>query len=145
MPAQTIIGGLPQSARDNIKTMHDGGGTVMEIHNWLQSQGFDRVTYGMTRGWCAKNFGVRKRAGYIEPAETFEERLQQYVDAVIAAGLQIYTLNRIRLYGPIWGACTLALKQAGIIEADNQNGSRYRLIAPFDELRWWLLNRKNGD
>ena len=136
-----IIDGLPQTVRDRIEEMYRDDRTYREIHGWLHVLGFDRVTVGMLSSWCRSRFGIREPDGYIEPATTHEDRLRQYVDAISAAGVQVYTLNRIRLHGPIWGKCSLALKRAGMVEPDNTRGNRYRLMVSFEELRGWMEDR----
>ena len=136
-----IIDGLPQTVRDRIEEMYRDDRTYREIHGWLHVLGFDRVTVGMLSSWCRSRFGIREPVGYAEPAATSGDRLRQYVDAVLAANLRIYTLNRIGLRGPVWGPCTLALKRAGLVAPDNPKGSRYRLMVSFEELRGWVEDR----
>jgi hypothetical protein len=134
---QPVIAGLPQSIRDTIETMYGDYSTFREIHEWLLSLGYSDVTFNMVKYWCRSRIGIREPYEHIEPADTYEGRLSQHVDAIAAAGLEVFTLNRIRLRGTIWSKSTLALRRAGLIDADNNKGSRHRLLVSFDELREW--------
>lgn len=83
----------------------------------------------------------------VQPAATREGRLSQYVSALINHECTIYTIRDLRLKGSIWSTCSIALREAGLIEIEEKrpNRIRYKILASDKELLDWLEARRMED
>lgn len=79
----------------------------------------------------------------IKPAATREGRLSQYVSAIINHDCATYTIRDLKLKGSIWSTCNVVLKEAGMIEIEENrpNRMRYRILVSDGELLNWLEDR----
>jgi DNA-binding transcriptional ArsR family regulator len=78
-----------------------------------------------------------------KPSPTREGRLVQYIDAIINHDYTTYTIRDLRLRGSIWSACSVVLREAGLIDIEEKrpNRIRYKILASDDELLDWLESR----
>ena len=108
--------------------MADEGHTQEQIASRLVEHGITLVPASI--GHHLRKNGIRAdRHWHIEPANTFEERMRQYLDALESRNCTSFRLWDLNFRGRVWGACTRALLDMGIIEKGTGKRRWYNLVA----------------
>lgn len=78
------------------------------------------------------------------PGKTREDRLRQYVKALIGHDYETYTQRDLGLRGPVWSTCSIALRDAGVIRIEEKRKYcyRYRIMVSKEELQNWIEKRE---
>jgi len=80
---------------------------------------------------------------YVVPANTFEERVRQYIDAVYSHDGEIWSNRYIALHGATWARCATKLCKAGLIKrVDAREPARYTQIADNERVEEWFNGTK---
>jgi len=77
---------------------------------------------------------------WTDPADTFDERLVQYVGALIEYGRTEYRIHDLNLRGHKWTTCTRMLARAGMMENEGRI-KWFRVLATGEELAAWVADR----
>jgi len=128
----SAINGASEEIRAKVLQMGREGQTHEQIVEWLSDNGISSTSD--TVGYHLRNNGIHvDRQWWINPANTFDGRMKQYVTAIIAHESPMFRLFDLCLKGKAWGACTRALLKKGMIKEMQCSGRWYEITGTKEE------------
>ena len=125
----STIDNAPEYIRFGVLQLSADGLTTKQLVEWLAGHGVqvspDSVNYHLR-----KNGIYTDRKWWIDPDDTFADKMRQYIDALESRGDAPFRLYDLNLKGQAWGACTSKLLADGIIEKVPGQRLWYRAITP---------------
>lgn len=129
----STIDSAPEHIQFAVLQLSKDGMPSKQLADWLAGHGIvvstDSVSYHLR-----KNGICNDRKWWIDPADTFDERMTQFIDALSSYNGQTFRLYDLNLKGRVWGACTRALLRDGVIEKMVCSGNWYRIVTTKEKL-----------
>ena len=129
----SVIDNAPEYVGFGVRQLSAEGWTSEQLVEWLAGHGI-RVSPDSVNYHLRKNGVHTDRKWWIEPADTFDERMQQYIVALNECDTNTFRIWDLNLRGRVWNVCTRRLINNGIIEKVPNQRRWYKILVTKDKL-----------